>query len=155
MATETERKFLVRDNAWPADTPRRLLRQGYLSDNERCTVRVRTADDNDAWLTIKGSTQGFSREEFEYAIPCAEAKALLRLAGASVLEKWRYRVLVNGLIWEIDEFLGENTGLVLAEVELAYAAQELVLPDWIGEEVTGDPRYYNAMLVRHPYRCWK
>lgn len=155
MAIETERKFLVRGDAWRAGASRRLYRQGYLARSGQCTVRVRIVDNAAAWLTIKGASQGCSREEFEYAIPLADAEALLRLAGGAVLDKWRYKTAWEGCIWEVDEFLGENRGLIVAEVELESEGQELSLPDWIGEEVTEDPRYYNAMLVTFPYSRWK
>ena len=155
MATEIERKFLVGDDRWrataDAGTP---LRQGYLCEVPERTVRVRTAGDR-AFLTIKGKTVGASRSEFEYAIPVADAEALLTLCVPPLIEKTRYRVAHASHIWEIDVFAGANAGLILAEVELRTEAEAVALPDWAGTEVTTDPRYYNVHLRAHPYRTWQ
>jgi CYTH domain-containing protein len=129
------------------------LRQGYLSSVQERTVRVRTAGDN-AYLTIKGIAVGASRLEFEYGIPFEDAKELLNLCEMPLIEKNRYRVEEGGVVWEIDEFLGENLGLIIAEVELESEDQTLTKPDWVGEEVTGDPRYFNANLIKKPYNRW-
>lgn len=153
MGREIERKFLLRNDDWRG-APGRHLRQGYLSRGDGTTVRVRVADP-DAWLTIKGPTVGAARDEYEYAIPLADAQELLdRYCLPPLIEKFRHRVEHRGLTWEIDEFLGENAGLVLAEVELDDEHQQVPLPPWVGDEVTGDPRYYNASLSTHPFSRW-
>lgn len=154
MALEIERKFLVDTARWrPSDAGTRY-RQGYLSTDPARNVRIRLAG-ADAWLTVKGTTVGMTREEYEYPVPAADAGAMLdRLCLRPLIEKTRYRVDVAGLTWEVDVFDGENAGLVIAEVELADARQRIVLPDWAGREITDDPRYYNASLVRHPYTRW-
>lgn len=154
MGVEIERKFLLRDKCWRPSDGGVLYRQGYLSLDAGRSVRIRIANEQ-AWLTIKGKNKGRIREEFEYAIPAQDAMYMLdHLCLKPLIEKTRYRIDVNGLCWEIDEFFGENAGLVLAEVELDDPDQEIPLPDWIGEEVTDDPRYYNASLVKHPYTAW-
>jgi CYTH domain-containing protein len=115
---------------------------------------VRIAGDR-GFLTIKGPTQGVTRSEFEYAIPVSDAREMLEtLCVGPLIEKTRYTLEHNGLIWEIDEFAGENQGLILAEVELTEANQSIQLPEWVGTEVSHDPRYFNANLARHPYRQW-
>jgi adenylate cyclase len=172
MAVEIERKFLVRDG-WRelavSSLSGKLYRQGYLTsvrDGSRCTVRVRVAGEQ-GYLTIKGATSDISRAEYEYAIPVTEATELLdTLCQCPLIEKTRYRVpyqslqdagqkLSPTLVWEIDEFAGENQGLVVAEIELPAADHPLELPDWIGAEVSGDPRYFNASLVEYPFCEWK
>ena len=153
MAEEIERKFLLRNDAWRKG-PGRNFRQGYLSTSTGCTVRVRAAGQR-AWLTVKGETHGATRVEFEYAIPVAYAEHMLdKLCLRPLIVKRRYEIEYGGLTWEVDEFFGDNAGLVLAEVELEREDQSLDLPPWIGKEVTGDPRYYNANLVKYPYREW-
>jgi adenylate cyclase len=152
MATEIERKFLVTGENWPKSKFTNL-RQGYLNRDPKRTVRVRIAEDR-CILTIKGSITGFSRPEFEYEIPSEEAEGLLEICDGPLIEKKRYLVQVNGLTWEVDEFLGANQGLVLAELELDSEDQEFEIPDWIGSEVTDDGRYYNSNLVTNPYRSW-
>jgi adenylate cyclase len=154
MGTEIERKFLVTGDAWRGQGTATDFRQGYLSTVKERTVRVRAAG-VDAWLTIKGITTGASRTEFEYPIPVADAHTMLdELCEQPIIEKTRHVVDVGGLAWEIDEFDGVNEGLVIAEVELTDAAQDVALPDWVGEEVTDDPRYFNANLIDHPYSQW-
>jgi CYTH domain-containing protein len=154
MALEIERKFLVRDDSWKAGAAGVAYRQGYLSTDKLRTVRVRTAGDS-AYLTIKGASRGIARAEYEYAIPPADANEMLdTLCQKPLIEKCRYRVPHAGLVWEIDEFFGDNAGLVVAEVELADERQTFELPPWAGEEVSGDARYFNASLIAHPYRCW-
>jgi CYTH domain-containing protein len=155
MAMEIERKFLLASDAWRGLAPGVLYRQGYLQTEKRCAVRVRVVGDR-AFLTIKGRVSPESAHEYEYPIPLTDAREMLEhLAQRPLVEKLRHRVpWQDGLVWEIDEFLGENAGLILAEVELRAPDQEVALPDWIGPEVTGDPRYYNANLVRNPYRLW-
>lgn len=154
MGVEIERKFLVRDDSWRPLATGTVYRQGYLASDKGCTVRVRVAGEQ-GYLTIKGMTQGFQRAEYEYAIPLADATELLdTLCQRPLIEKTRYRLPLHGVIWEIDEFAGENQGLIMAEVELKTADQVLVLPDWIGEEVSSDPRYYNSNLAKVPFSQW-
>lgn len=155
MAQEIERKFLVKDAAWRQGTEGKLYRQGYIPTNNATTVRVRIAGDR-GYLTLKGATSGVSRQEFEYDIPLADAESMLTdLCAPSLIEKKRYRIVVGAHLWEVDEFLGDNAGLVLAEVELESETETVDLPPWIGEEVSHDARYYNASLAKSPYRTWK
>jgi adenylate cyclase len=154
MSVEIERKFLLRGDAWKASGKSVSMRQGYLSTNPDRTVRVRIEGDA-ATLTIKGRSHGFSRGEWEYAIPLEDADALLNdICERPLIEKTRTRVIHEGMVWEIDEFLGENQGLVVAEIELESETQVFAVPDWIGEEVTGDARYFNSSLLRHPFTRW-
>lgn len=155
MAIEIERKFLVRDDSWrPHASTAAYYRQGYLVTSRRCSVRVRVAGD-DGFLNIKGATLGASRAEYEYPIPVQDAEEMLeRLCTRPLIEKTRYFVRSGRHTWEVDVFEGENTGLVLAEIELRHAHEEFERPAWLGEEVTDDRRYYNARLVEHPYREW-
>lgn len=155
MGTEIERKFLVANDTWRATavSAARLV-QGYLTAEPGLTVRVRVADAA-AWLTIKGATQGISRAEFEYPIPRTDADAMLAtLALCPPVEKIRHHVPHAGHVWEVDVFAGANAGLVLAEIELAAVDEPFARPPWLGEEVSGDPRYYNARLARQPFRDW-
>ncbi len=154
MAIEIERKYLVTGDGWRDLAASTVFRQGYLSTVKERTVRVRAAGD-EGTITIKGITVGATRTEFEYPIPVADANAMLdELCERPIIEKTRHVVEVGSLIWEIDEFSGVNDGLIVAEVELDSADQEIALPEWIGAEVTGDPRYYNANLIAHPYSEW-
>lgn len=155
MGIEIERKFLVKSDSWRSDVESQsYLMQGYLSDTENATVRVRIQG-TDALLTIKGPTSGISRAEYEYPIPVEDARAMLReIAAYPPIEKTRYKVRSADHLWDLDVFEGENAGLVLAEVELGSEEEELALPAWAGEEVSDDPRYYNVNLARHPYRNW-
>ncbi len=155
MGVEIERKFLVRADAWrqAADEGVRY-RQGYLNRDGRSSVRVRVGGGR-ARLNIKSGELGMSRLEFEYPVPLADAEEMLaRLCHRPLIEKTRYRVRHGAHVWEVDVFEGENAGLVVAEVELEAPEEALELPAWVGEEVTGDPRYYNVCLVEHPYREW-
>lgn len=156
MGLEIERKFLVRDTSVLAGVPGVVFRQGYLSTEPERSVRVRRMGDL-AFVTIKGISgpTGASRAEFEYPIPAEDADAMLEeLALRPLIEKTRYRIEAGGRVWEIDVFAGANEGLVVAEVELPTEDASVVVPAWAGAEVTGDPRYYNANLVGHPYRDW-
>jgi adenylate cyclase len=156
VGREIERKFLVRDLSAIAGHCGIEIRQGYLSVDPERTVRVRIAGGR-ASVTIKGrsSASGASRAEYEYEIPPAEAAELLeRLAIQPVIEKARYRLKVAGRTWEVDVFAGANEGLAVAEVELPSEDEVVAVPAWAGEEVTGDPRYYNASLAIRPYRDW-
>jgi len=154
MGIEIERKFLVSGDGWRQQA-RTLTRfsQGYLSRDPARTVRVRIAGDA-AFLTIKGKTVGASRAEFEYAIPVADARQLLAMSDGPVVEKIRHLCPHEGMTWEVDEFLGANAGLVLAEIELAAEGQAFAPPAWLGAEVTGDARYVNANLAVRPFTSW-
>jgi adenylate cyclase len=154
MPIEIERKFLVNNDEWRSRAVGTRYCQGYLSRDPARTVRVRIAGDR-AYLTIKGPSEGIRRAEFEYAIPVEDAEALLQLCDRAPLEKIRYRLSIAPFVWEIDEFLGVNQGLIIAEIELQHADQEFPRPAWLGMEVSGDPRYYNASLVAHPYSQWR
>jgi adenylate cyclase len=155
MATETERKFLVKSDDWRSLAPRILYRQGYIASSEARTVRIRVAGDR-GYITIKGISVGISRSEFEYPIPVEDAMEMLdTLCDRPLIEKYRHKIAIDHLVWEVDEFLGENQGLIMAEVELPDAQQEVTLPEWIGTEVSGDPRYFNANLAKHPFTQWK
>jgi adenylate cyclase len=152
MGIEIERKFLVTGTAWRSAPGERLV-QGYLSRDPARTVRVRMAGQA-AFLTIKGATHGATRAEFEYPLPLADAEALLAMCEGPCIDKIRRRVAHAGAIWEVDEFLGDNAGLVVAEIELPAEDAPFERPDWLGEEVTHDARYFNAQLARHPFRQW-
>ena len=154
MGKEIERKFLVTGEAWRKGEVSDY-RQGYLSIDKQRTVRIRVAGDM-ARLTIKGISEGATRAEYEYPIPVADAKSMLEtLCLRPLIEKRRYRIRHGGMTWEIDEFLGENAGLIIAEIELETVQQPFDKPSWVGEEVTSDPRYYNANLVTRPYTTWE
>jgi len=154
MGVEIERKFLVHGDGWRDGTAGTRYQQGYLAVNPNCSVRVRLGGDQ-AWLTIKGARAGLSREEFEYALPTADAEALLRLCLPGVIAKTRYVVAYGRHRWEIDEFHGDNEGLLLAEIELDHEDEAFDRPAWLGKEVSDDIRYYNASLSANPYRRWK
>lgn len=154
MATEIERKFLVKSEEWRNLATGIIYRQGYIATKNVTTVRVRLAG-NQGYLTIKGTTQGISRAEYEYEIPAVDAQEMLdNLCESPLIEKTRYKIVIDDLVWEVDEFVGENQGLIIAEVELSDANQTINIPDWIGQEVSDDARYYNANLVQHPYSQW-
>ena len=153
MSKEIERKFLVREDAWRTDNGT-LIRQGYLHNDVNGTVRVRTKGER-AYFTIKGGMTGITRTEFEYEIPIYEANEILdELCQKPLIEKIRHELKLGEFIWEIDEFLGENAGLVVAEIELEDENQEFPRPDWLGDEVSQDARYLNANLVKIPYSQW-
>ena len=154
MATEIERKFLVRGDHWRSLGIGQYYKQGYIPTQDHTVVRVRIVGDR-GYLTIKGKNQGMVRAEFEYPIPLGDAEIMLEtLCHPPLIEKVRYRIPQGDLTWEVDEFGGENSGLIVAEVELQQENQAIALPVWIGQEVTEDPKYYNANLVHHPYQCW-
>jgi adenylate cyclase len=154
MANEIERKFLVRSDAYRALGTAEHLRQGYVRTAGPATVRVRVGGDR-GFLTIKGPSRGATRSEFEYPIPLADAVALLdTLCERPQIEKLRYRVPAGAHTWEVDEFLGDNAGLVVAEIELSAEDEPFARPAWLGEEVTADPRYRNSALAERPYRTW-
>lgn len=154
MGIEIERKFLVRDESWKALGQGVSICQGYLSSHPDRIVRVRI-EGGAAMLTIKGRTVGASRGEWEYPIPLDDARRFLAdLCEKPVIEKMRYRIRDHGMVWEVDEFSGDNAGLVVAEIELESEDQAFSKPDWVGEEVTHDARYFNANLLRAPYSSW-
>ncbi len=154
MGVEIERKFLVTGDAFKSLATGVFYCQGYLASHPYRVIRVRTAGQR-GFLTVKGLTIGISRTEFEYEIPLDDANAMLEtLCEKPLIEKKRYHIHQDGFIWEVDEFFGENQGLILAEVELNEPNTPLEKPDWIGREVSGDPKYYNSNLVRNPYRYW-
>lgn len=155
MGLKIERKFLVRQEVWQhIEKPQgKLYRQGYLSTDPQKTIRVRLAE-TEAYLTIKGITVGMVRPEYEYAIPPQDAADLLDHFTVSELSKVRYRIPFAGKVWEVDEFLGENRGLIVAEIELETESEAITLPYWVAEEVTNDARYYNANLSTVPYQQW-
>lgn len=154
MGKEIERKFLVVGDAWRSLGPGTLMQQGYLSTDLERVVRVRL-EGNDASMTIKGQAVGATRGEWEYTIPKQDAEEILaQLCLRPLIEKTRYRIKHEGMLWEVDEFLGDNEGLVVAEIELTAEDQPFAKPAWVGEEVTGDARYYNANLLMRPYSAW-
>jgi adenylate cyclase len=154
MGKETERKFLLANEDWRKNAQGRLFRQGYISSLPGRTVRVRVCNDT-GYLTIKGNSQGISRLEFEYPIPADDAEDLLdQLCEHPLVEKIRHLVDYEGFQWEIDEFLGENAGLFIAEIELEDEDQPFPRPPWLGEEVSGDRRYYNSNLRENPFKNW-
>ena len=154
MPEEIERKFLVTGDGWRATAQGMHYRQGFLSTEPERTVRVRLAGPRGS-ITIKGKTVGARREEFEYEIPVPDAKRMLdALCKRPLIEKVRYTLPVGRHIWEIDVFGGDNAGLVVAEVELGSEDEAFEKPDWAGEEVTDDPRYFNSNLVAKPYSTW-
>lgn len=162
MGIEIERKFLVTSEAWRTAAHAVIpMAQGYINDmgaldrgDQNASVRVRI-DGDGAALNLKSRTLGRSRQEFEYPIPVADARDLLALCVGGLIEKRRHLVHHEGLLWEIDEFFGDNAGLVVAEVELAHADQSVPLPPWAGAEVTDQARYYNVALASHPFTRWK
>jgi adenylate cyclase len=154
MPREIERKFLLTSDGWRAFAERcQRMTQGYIAGSDRISVRVRIAG-NDAWLNIKSGGFVASRLEYEYAVPVAEARELLAVALGPLIEKTRHFVPYGGMEWEVDEFHGDNSGLVVAELELDWEDQVFDRPPWTGAEVTHLPRYYNVSLVNHPYRQW-
>lgn len=154
MGKEIERKFLVDTALWTPPAEGVKMVQAYLVRADRMTLRVRIAGER-AYLTIKGPTNGLSRSEFEYSIPPEDAKLmLLEFGGGQSIVKTRYINEYAGHRWEIDVFDGENAGLVMAEVELENEAEAVELPPWAIREVSGDPRYYNSMLLKYPWRSW-
>ncbi|MDQ0476873.1 CYTH domain-containing protein [Chryseobacterium sp. MDT2-18] len=156
MGIEIERKFLVNKTKWQqVEKPGgEFYRQGYLLTDPNKTIRVRQTSDK-GFLTIKGISVGATRAEYEYEIPVGEAKELLDQFCVAELSKIRFKISVGQHVWEVDEFLGNNTGLLVAEIELTSEDEIFTLPDWIDSEVTGDEKYYNSNLVTHPYKDWK
>lgn len=154
MPREIERKFLLKNDQWRSMLQAsRAIRQGYLCGNDRSSVRVRVDGDR-ANLNVKSATLGIERLEFEYSIPVEQAEVMLSELAGQVIAKTRHEVWHQGHLWEIDEFAGENSGLIVAEVELGGSDETFERPDWLGDEISDDPRYYNTELARHPYSRW-
>ncbi|OGV56378.1 MAG: adenylate cyclase [Lentisphaerae bacterium GWF2_52_8] len=156
MPKEIERKFLVKCESWRQQTagPGVEVRQGYL-DSGKGSFRVRVAGDK-GFITLKAAREGIVRDEFEYEIPVGDAREIIAsFCRYPLIEKTRYNVEQDGIIWEIDEFHGDNSGLVIAEVELMSEEQSFTIPSWAGKEVSFDPRYYNQYLTKRPYSKWK
>lgn len=157
MAQEIERKFMVKSDAFKAESFNAIrITQGYLSSVPERTVRVRMKGDK-GFITIKGisNESGASRYEWEKEIPVQDVQDLLKICEPGVIDKTRYLVKNGDLCFEVDEFYGDNEGLTMAEIELPDEDTEFERPEWLGEEVTGDKRFYNSMLVRNPYKKWK
>lgn len=156
MGIEIERKFLVDSDKWKSlEKPKgEFFRQAYLVTEKSKSIRVRQTPTT-AFLTIKGQSEGLKRLEFEYEIPLKEADELIENLAVAELIKTRYKIEFKGKLWEIDEFSGENEGLILAEIELNSENETVEFPDWIGKEVSSDERYYNANLSVKPFKKWK
>lgn len=155
MALEIERKFLLANDEWRGLDKGKRYRQGYLNKRDGATVRVRTIEDK-AYLTIKGPSTNHSRLEYEYPIPIDDALEMLdALTVSAVVEKIRYTINYQGFVWEVDEFFGDNEGLIVAEIELETADQTFPTPPWIGKEVSSEARYFNANLAITPFKEWK
>lgn len=152
MPLEIERKFLVKGNGWKTNNGKPYV-QGYLNLDPQRTVRVRIAGGR-AFLCVKGPTRKATRAEYEYKIPLDDAKALLKMCEGSLIQKIRHTVDYMGMKWEIDEFTGENAGLIIAEIELESEDQVFDKPPWLGSEVTDDPRYFNSSLATRPFGAW-
>jgi adenylate cyclase len=155
MALEIERKYLVINDKWrDSITKKSLMKQGYLANDPNASVRVRVSG-SEARLTIKGRSEGISRSEYEYPIPLQDAEEILHnhISGA-VIEKVRYKAKCGDHVWDLDVFAGANHGLIMAEVELRSEEEAFLMPEWAGEEVSSDNRYYNASLASHPYCDW-
>lgn len=151
---EIERKFLVRSDEWREDAKGEPIFQGYLNSAKERTVRVRISGDK-AFLTIKGPKVNLTCPEFEYEIPVTEADQMLdELCEQPLLKKTRYKVLHDGKTWEVDKFHGDNEGLVVAEIELDSENETIKHPEWVGKEVTEDPKYFNSSLISKPFSTW-
>ncbi|HYN53645.1 MAG TPA: CYTH domain-containing protein [Methylotenera sp.] len=153
MAIEIERKYLVIGEGWK-NAPSIQMIQAYLSRDKSRTVRVRVAGDK-AFLTIKGENHGATRAEFEYEVPLLDARSMITMCEGPVINKTRYKVNYEGFTWEVDVFADDNEGLVIAEIELRSEDEVFPVPDWIGAEVTGDPKYYNSSLISFPFQEWQ
>jgi len=154
MHIEIERKFLVTGTSWMKNATSMACKQGYIYASPKKTIRIRIMADK-GYITIKGKNQGIGRKEFEYVIPLEDAnRLLLDMCDKPLIEKTRYLVNYQGFNWEVDAFEGDNKGLVIAEIELTDENQQFPKPPWLGEEVTGDSRYYNASLQKKPFALW-
>jgi adenylate cyclase len=156
MGFETERKFLIEKDLWyavkkPAGSD---IQQAYLLNEPQKVIRIRVIDDS-GYITIKGPVVNMTRLEYEFPVPKNEALEIMNHFTKAVIQKTRYKIEFAGKIWEVDEFWGDNEGLIIAEIELASADDQFLKPAWIGEEVTSDPRYYNSYLSEHPFNSWQ
>lgn len=156
MPLEIERKFLVHHSKWNAlvKPKGKIIRQGYLTDDETKTIRVRVMDQS-AFITIKGRNTGATRSEFEYAIPLNDANEILNTLSQKEISKTRYEIIYDNKLWEVDVFAGSNEGLTVAEIELESEEEKINIPDWVMKEVTEDPRYYNSNLAITPFKMWR
>jgi CYTH domain-containing protein len=157
MGIEIEKKFLVKEDLWDKVKKEEgtLYRQGYMVREENKTIRIRLIEGDKGYITIKGKARGFSRPEYEYPIPEKDAEELLNNFCDAIVSKKRYKIKIDGQLWEIDEFLEDNEGLIVAELELKDEADQFNLPEWIDREITGNPRYYNSELSVNPFKNWK
>lgn len=155
MALEIEHKFLVLNNSWENEISKSIeYKQGYLSSDNKRSIRVRTSNDK-AWLNLKSATIGTHRQEYEYEIPLQDGLEILStLCQKPLIEKTRHLIPYQQHIWEVDVFSGDNEGLIVAEIELASIGESFKKPNWIGQEVSSDLRYYNNNLCKHPYKNW-
>ncbi|MCW3105935.1 MAG: hypothetical protein JWQ09_441 [Segetibacter sp.] len=156
MGVEIERKYLVNKKMWD-NTPKDdsyQVRQGYILNEENKTIRIRLTD-NKGYITIKGASKGSSRPEFEYPIPIEDAEELLKSFCTQYISKIRHNITYKNKLWEVDEFLDDNAGLIIAEIELKSEGETFDLPGWVEKEVTGDAKYYNSNLSLHPFKNWK
>ena len=154
MKVEIERKFLVKNQDWKKlIVEKHSIQQGYLNTDKSCNVRVRIMN-NLAFITIKGKRVNTARPEFEYEIPLNDAESILKLSKTSIIKKTRFTVNHQGQIWEIDQFEGDNQGLVIAEIELKQKDEAISLPNWIGTEISNDERFYNLSLSSNPFKNW-
>jgi CYTH domain-containing protein len=156
MGVEIEKKFLVKKGLWnKVKAQGKLYRQGYILREDTKTIRIRLVEGDSGYITIKGKTIGFSRAEYEYAIPENEAEELLKNFCEAIVSKKRYEIKFENKLWEVDEFLDDNEGLIVAELELDDEDETFAIPEWVDKEVTDDPRYYNSKLSVNPYKKWK
>jgi len=154
VKVEIERKFLVKNQDWKKlIVEKHSIQQGYLNTDKSCNVRVRIMN-NLAFITIKGKRVNTARPEFEYEIPLNDAESILKLSKNSIIKKTRFTVNHKGQIWEIDQFEGDNQGLVIAEIELKQKDEAISLPNWIGTEISNDERFYNLSLSSNPFKNW-
>ena len=157
MGVETEKKFLVKEDLWHKLKKEEgtLYRQGYMLREADKTIRIRLIEGDKGYITIKGKAKGFSRPEYEYPIPGKDAEELLTNFCDAVVSKKRYKIKIDNHLWEVDKFLGDNEGLIVAELELKDETEQFNLPEWIDREITGNPRYYNSELSVNPFKNWK
>lgn len=154
MPLEIERKYLLKNNRWKGLAEGVLYKQGYLFDTMGRSARIRIVGDQ-AFLTIKAARAGIVRDEYEYAIPLSDAVEMMENhCNDEVIEKKRYKITYNNKVWEVDEFFGKNHGLIIAEIELSDASDNIDKPDWVGKEVSNDSKYFNTNLIKNPYCNW-
>ena len=156
MATEIERKFLVTNDSWRQQVTQKMtLKQGYFGAAKKASIRIRVSGDT-ANINIKSATLDIVRKEYEVPIPLDDAEEMLNdLCERPIIEKVRYHVPIGKHVWEIDEFSGDNQGLLVAEIELSTPDEDFEKPDWLGDDVSLDERYYNVCLVKNPYKNWR